>query len=207
MTIATIREQLARPSIAKSPKRSIPLARKGIKLTKDDHLGGFYFRFVLARMLLKRNAPGDIKRAIGLMEEGAPRLSLREHARPWADTHLFLGVAYQLRDSGSKEENLRKSLEEYTKALRFFTRAAYPKVWATIKYALGASYAIYGSSGGGKAVNVGKAIENYMDALKVFKSAAHREQHDEITRALKELRQERTALQAIQRTEPETACA
>src|SRR5207249_310158 len=87
LTISKLREQLSSPTVKKDRKRSIDLARRGVKMTAGRSLNDwFLFRYILAQFLLKRDTGIDIHTAIRLMDSARKRISPKENPRMWADT-------------------------------------------------------------------------------------------------------------------------
>src|SRR5438105_3776801 len=113
MTVSKIREQLLKPSVKKDKMRSIELARRGVKITTGRSLNEwFLFRYMLAQFLLKRDTGIDVNTAIRLMTGVRKRISQTEHPRMWADTCLILGAAYERKQTGDRNQNITKALDE-----------------------------------------------------------------------------------------------
>jgi CHAT domain-containing protein/tetratricopeptide (TPR) repeat protein len=81
-----------------------------------------------------------------------------------------LGVRYYQRTTGDRGENLTRSVDCFTKALRFITAEAAPLQYALIQNSLGVAYSSLPS--GDRAANLERALECYAQALRFYTAEA-----------------------------------
>jgi prephenate dehydrogenase len=148
----------------------------------------FFFRLLLAQMLIKRDRGRDLDRAMRVLQELRTRITRKQHPRWSAQIDALRALAYERQAKGNRQENLRNALKAYNDALKAISKEGYPELWAD--YALANSYAFseYGSS----AANIRKAAEHYRNALEVVSAERESQKRKGIEQALRELDRQRS---------------
>jgi tetratricopeptide (TPR) repeat protein len=198
-TTDQIRQELLRASKARNRAKSMRLARQGLSATSPDRLQDWtFFRVTLARLLVTGKDNGDdgkirtgeIEEAIQLYKEVLRHLSFRQEPRIWANAQLGLGLAYDQRLLGDKQNNLEKAIQHYEQSLKFFTRERHPDQWGEIEMAVAAAYSQ--RKRGNVLEHFRSAVKHYEEALKVFGQES--DQREDIESSLDYLKDELAAL-------------
>ncbi len=131
--IKHIIEEIKKANEVNDYQKCIELCRKAIPLTDlSEFEEWFRIRFNLVIFLREdSNSKSDnIEESVEILHELLTDTSQKEKPKDWANVNLALGMAYDDRVNGEKQDNLEKAIEYCKQALHIFTKNKYPKYQA-----------------------------------------------------------------------------
>jgi tetratricopeptide (TPR) repeat protein len=126
----------------------------------------------LAEALLSlrdRDVPSHLERAERAAAEALSIFSRHEAPSDWARAQLILGLIANAYPRGESQDDTRKAIDHFTKALQEYTEAKFPVEWARTQNNLGIAYASI--SQGDRADNLQRALGCFTAASRVWTQA------------------------------------